>query len=413
MKTELYIAHRLSLRHGGAKAGIMERVATIATAISMAVIIVTLAVVVGFKESLDNLISGASADITITSPASRGVVSGALLESSAEIEALLEDDRIERYSAYTAKEGVLKSDDNIAGVLLKGVDQSYNFDFFAEHIIEGELPRIGNEPRSKDILISSHIAQSMDVVVGDRMEMVFIDNRGDVMRDRFAICGIYDTGLDIVDRSYVLTDMLNVARLYTGNSHEITGYELWLKPDVDAETFAAELNDTLTNLYLFEGINAEAFTLTSIFPDIFGWLNTHNVNATAIVIIMIVVALLNMTTSLLILVLERQRMIGELRSMGMTRWGVVKLFLFRALNILLRGMIWGSIMGIALTTIEHLWGIVPLPEGGYLLDSVPASLCWGWWAIAIAGAFVISIVVLMLPATFAASISPSRAMRYE
>ena len=128
---------------------------------------------------------------------------------------------------------------------------------------------------------------------------------------------------------------------------------------------------------------------------------------------MIVVALLNMITSLLIIVLERQRMIGELRAMGMRRRLVVRIFLFRALFITGRGLIWGTILGVVLVVIQHTWAVVPLPSEGYLLEAVPAALCWGWWLVAIMGVMVVTLLVMLLPAAFSARISPAEIMRYE
>ena len=413
MKTEFYIAKRLSERRGGAKAGVMEHVATIATAVSLCVVIVTLSVVVGFKEELNTMISGAVSDIVITAPESRGTVSSIAIERGTAIENILDDERVERYSTYRAKEGVLKSDDNIVGVMLKGIDTLYNTDFFRKNLVAGELPRIGLEPRSKDMLISEGVARKMDAAVGDRLEMVFIDVDGTVLRDKFAISGIYRTGVDILDNTYVLTDQRNVARLYDGDNSVVTGYEVWLKEGVERSMMAKDMNNRLMELYLEEGIDAEAFAIDDIFIEVFSWLATHDINAVVVVVIMIIVALLNMTTALLIMVFERQRMIGELRAMGMTRRKVMFIFLFRALFIVCRGITWGAIVGFVLVLVQHYFAVIPLSATDYMLDAVPAALCWGWWAIAIAATIVITLVVMLLPAAYTSRISPSNMMRYE
>ncbi|MBQ8367035.1 MAG: ABC transporter permease [Alistipes sp.] len=413
MRVEFDIARRLSSRRAGAKAGIMERVATIATGVSIAVIIITLSVVIGFKHDLRNLLTGASADITVTAPQSGGVVSGKRIEHSAPLVEALQHPDIARYSPYTAKEGVLKSDDNILGVMLKGVDDCFDPTFYKEHIVEGRFPRIGLEPRTKDILISESIARKMDVAVGDRIEMVFVDAEGGILRDRFEISGLYHTGVDIIDNGIVLTDIRNVARLYDGNSAMVTGFDLWLREGAESDIVARELNGGFIDLYLATGCQAEAFTAEAVFPDIFGWLATHDITAMAVVVIMIIVALLNMTTSLLIIVLERQRMIGELRALGMRRGAVVGIFLFRALFITARGVVWGAMAGIVIVVIQHLWAVVPLPSEGYLLEAVPVALCWGWWLAAIVATIAITLIVMLLPAALAAKISPTKIMRYE
>lgn len=413
MSNEFYIARRLSSRKHGERAGIMERVATIATAISLTVIVVTLSVVVGFKQSVDELLSGASADVVITSPQSMGLLSPVVLERSSALEDVLKCEGVERCSPYLAKEGVIKSDDNIVGVVLKGVDSLYDFRFFENYMIEGELPRVGREPRSRDVILSSAVAQKMEVGVGDRIEMLFVDQDDGLLRDRFAVSGIFKTGLDVVDNMLVISDIRNVERFYADGKNSVTGYELWLEGDYDEAMLQSTLNDNLTELYFSHEINAEAFTMQQIHPNLFGWLATHDVNALFITVIMIVVALLNMTTALLIIVLERQRMIGQLRAMGMSRGSVVRVFVYRALFIVLRGVLWGSVVGVVLVVIQHLFGVVPLPSEGYILSTVPAAICWQLWIIAIVVASGVTMLMMILPALFAAKVSPSKAIRYE
>lgn len=413
MSNEFYIAQRLSSKKHGERAGIMERVATIATAISLVVIIITLSVVVGFKQSVDRLLSGASADVVVTAPQSMGLLSPVLLERNAELERVLMSDGVDHLSPYLAKEGVIKSDDNIVGVVLKGVDSLYDFSFFERYLVDGELPRVGREPRSRDVIISSNIAQKMDVGVGDRIEMLFVDDKDGLLRDRFAVSGVFKTGLDVVDDMLIISDIRNVERFYADGKSSVTGYELWLAEGYDVEAVQQMLNDSLVELYFSHEINAEAFSMQQIHPNLFGWLATHDVNALFITIIMIVVALLNMTTALLIIVLERQRMIGQLRAMGMSRASVVRVFIFRALFIVMRGVLWGSAVGIMLVVVQHTFAIMPLPSEGYILSTVPVALCWQLWMVAIVVASAVTMLMMILPALFAAKVSPSKAIRYE
>ena len=413
MKLEFDIARRLSSRRYGARAGVMERVATVATAVSVAVVVVTLSVVVGFKRDLNDLLTGATSDIVVTSPQSAGMVSSVGVERHEALERCFDDSRIAHISTYTAKEGVIKSDENIVGVLLKGVDRDCDMTLYADHMVEGTLPRLDAEPRAKDVILSEIVARKMDARVDDRMEMIFIDTEGGILRDRFRISGIYRTGVEMIDEGFVLTDIRNVSRLYDGDESVVTGYELRLKRGVDKLAFQEELNEKFVDLYYEEGIDVEAFTLGDIFPLVYFWLSTHDVNAMVIIIIMAIVALLNMTTALLIIVLERQRMIGQLRSLGMKRRSVVELFLFRALFIVGRGLAWGTLLGVVLCGIQHLWAVVPLPSEGYMLSAVPAAMCWGWWALSLVVAVVVALLVMLLPAAYAARISPSETMRYE
>ena len=413
MSNEFYIAKRLSSRKHGERAGIMERVATIATAISLTVIIITLSVVVGFKQSVDDLLRGASADIVVTAPQSMGTLSPVLLERNENLTAVLDRGEVVRFSPYLAKEGVIKSDENIVGVVLKGVDSLYNLRFFEQYLVEGELPRIGREPRSRDVMLSTDVAQKMDIGVGERIEMLFVDTDDGLLRDRFEVSGLFKTGLDMIDNTLVISDIRNVERFYADGKSAVTGYELWLDEGVDVEAYSDVLNTDFMNLYFEHEINAEAFTMQTIYPNLFGWLATHDVNALFITIIMIIVALLNMTTALLIIVLERQMMIGELRAMGMSRWSVVKVFIYRALFIVMRGVGWGTLIGIALVVVQALCGVVPLPADGYILSTVPVAMCWLLWLAAVVVASVVTMIVMILPALYAAKVSPAKAIRYE
>lgn len=413
MSNEFYIAKRLSSRKHGERAGIMERVATIATAISLTVIIITLSVVVGFKHSVDDLLRGASADIVVTAPQSMGTLSPVLLERNENLTAVLDRGEVVRFSPYLAKEGVIKSDENIVGVVLKGVDSLYDLRFFEQYLVEGELPRIGREPRSRDVMLSADVAQKMDIGVGERIEMLFVDTDDGLLRDRFVVSGLFKTGLDMIDNTLVISDIRNVERFYVNGKSAVTGYELWLNEGVDVEMYSDVLNTDFMNLYFEHEINAEAFTMQTIYPNLFGWLATHDVNALFITIIMIIVALLNMTTALLIIVLERQMMIGELRAMGMSRWSVVKIFIYRALFIVMRGVGWGTLIGIALVVVQALCGVVPLPADGYILSTVPVAVCWLLWLAAVVVASVVTMIVMILPALYAAKVSPAKAIRYE
>lgn len=416
MSLEFDIARRLSRRDradSSRRSGVMERVAVVATAVSVAVMIVTMSVVVGFKHDLRRIMTGATSAVAVTAPQSGGVMSGVPVERSSLLERTLRSEAgVVRMSPFTSKEGVMKSDGNTVGVVLKGVDSLYDTSFLAGAMCRGELSRVGGEPRTKDIAVSQSVADRMEIDLDDRVEMVFISD-GEVRRDRFRISGIYSTGVEMVDAVMVMTDMRNVQRLYDWPPEAVTGYELWLDDDADALAVAGRLNDALIELYLDEGIDAEAFAVEQIYPNIFGWLATHDVNAAVMVAIMVVVALLNMITVLLIIVLERARMIGELKSMGMTDRSLTRLFFYRASFIALRGMAWGAVVGIALCCVQYFTGVLSLPSDGYFLSQVPVAFCWGVWALTLACALAAIMCVMLLPAAFVRRISPWQTMRYE
>lgn len=413
MSLEFDIARRLSQRGGGRRSGIMERVAVTATAVSVTVMMLTLSVVVGFKHDLTRIVTGATAGVTVTAPQSGGVISGVGLERDGRLERIMtECEGIEHVAPFAAKEGVMKNDDNTAGVIVKGVDSLYDWRFMEGCLRRGRLPRIGGLPRVKEILISEQTARAMAVDTADRIEMIFVTGQ-EARRDRFSISGIYSTGVEMIDATVVMTDLRNVQRLCDWPEQTVTGYELRTEDPRRAAQIAERLNEEFVGLYLDEGIDAEAFAVEQIYPNIFGWLATHDINAAVMVAIMIVVALLNMITVLLIIVLERSRMIGELKAMGMNNRSLTLLFFYRAAFIALRGIAWGVAAGLALCWVQHSTGILTLPSDGYFLSHVPVAFCWGVWAAAIAAASAVIMCVMLLPAAFARRISPAETMRYE
>ena len=216
----------------------------------------------------------------------------------------------------------------------------------------------------------------------------------------------------MIDAAVLLTDMRNVQRLCDWPQEHITGYEIWCDDPYRAVSVADSLNEALTELYLDEGIDAEAFSIEAIYPEIFGWLATHDVNAAVMIAIMIVVALLNMTTAMLILVLERSRMIGELRAMGMTNFAVGRVFFWRAAFIALSGTARGAVAGIVICALQYSTGLVTLPSDGYFLTQVPVAFCWGAWGASLAGAMLVIMAAMALPAAFVSRISPAETIRY-
>ena len=300
----------------------------------------------------------------------------------------------------------------MAGTLLKGVDTLYDWTFFADRLTAGRLPRIGGQTRTKDLLLSEDMARRMDIGVDSRVEMIFVDDNGEVRRDRFAVSGLYSTGVEMIDAAVLLTDMRNVQRLCDWPQEHITGYEIWCDDPYRAVSVADSLNEALTELYLDEGIDAEAFSIEAIYPEIFGWLATHDVNAAVMIAIMIVVALLNMTTAMLILVLERSRMIGELRAMGMTNFAVGRVFFWRAAFIALSGTARGAVAGIVICALQYSTGLVTLPLGRILPHAGAGGILLGAWGASLAGAMLVIMAAMALPAAFVSRISPAETIRY-
>ena len=232
-------------------------------------------------------------------------------------------------------------------------------------------------------------------------------------RDRFKVSGIYATGMDEFDRSVAMTDLRNVQRLADWSSEEVSGYEVTLADFLQAEDFSRRLNDMLLDSDREAFWDLTARSAQERFPTVFDWLKTHDVNAAVILVIMVVVAVFNMATALLTLVLERTRMIGLLKTMGMNNASLRRIFLYRALMLILRGVVWGNAIGLGICLLQYYFHLIPLDPEGYMLSEVPVAFGVGWWLALNAGVVAVILTLLMLPASIISQVKPVEAIRYD
>ena len=298
------------------------------------------------------------------------------------------------------------------GVALKGVDGSYDWSFFAGRLTEGRLPRVGDSLRTKELLLSARTARLLGVHAGDKVEMLFVAGDERPRRDRFKVSGLYSTGMEELERT-ALTDLRNVQRLSDWAPDEISGYEVFTDDLAGADDFARRLGHTLLYDEDDATANLAVTSVTELYASIFDWLRAHDVNAAVIIVIMLVVAFFNMTSALLILVLERTRMIGLLKAFGMRNGQLRQVFLWRASFITLRGLAWGNAVGLGLCFVQRYFHVVRLSSEGYLLSEVPISLGWGWWLALNAGAVAAIVALLVVPTYIVSTVKPDESIRYE
>ena len=396
------------------KPGVMERIAVISVALGVAVMILALAVIMGFKREVAHKMAGFAAHVSVTDI--RGVQSldARPVVRSRHLEELIRSmPGFVSMAPYALRGGIVRTEDAVEGVVLKGVDATYDWRFFDEWLVAGELPRVGDSIRTKDILLSQTLASKLRLGPGDKVEMLFVEPGELPRRDRFKVSGLYASGMDDMDERMILTDLRNVQRLAEWSGDEVSGYEILLERASDADACAARLGHAL----LYDDDPATAnLAVTSVaerYPNIFDWLRAHDVNAAVIIVIMLVVAFFNMASALLILVLERTRMIGLLKALGMPNSQLRAIFLWRATFVTLRGLAWGNAVGLGACLVQQATHLVKLDAEGYLLSEVPVALDWAWWLPLNLG-FVAAIVALLLIPTFVIStVRPDETIRYE
>ena len=409
-----FIARRTARSAPGNRPGVMERIAVGAVAVSVAVMVVTLAVVMGFKREVAYRLSGLSAHAVVTDVRSVGTVAAHPVLRTERLEELIASvPGFVAAAPYALCGGVVRTDDAVEEALLKGVGPEYDLAFFGESLVAGALPRIGDTVRTKDVLLSRTMAERLALGAGDRVEMLFVGGDAAPRRDRFRISGIYASGMDEMDAALILTDIRNVQRLSDWAPDEVTGYELRTSGLDGAEAFAEELESRLFYDDAEETQNLSVASLQELYPHVFDWLKAHDVNAAVIIAIMLSVAFFNMASALLILVFERVRMIGLLKALGMTGGALRRLFLYRAAFVALRGAVWGNVAGLGLCFAQQAFHLVRLDAEGYLLSEVPVAVGWEWWLALNVGALAAAVALAVIPASAISSVKPDETMRYE
>lgn len=410
-RVEFFIARRIAGMDSIDNKNVMVRIASMTVAVGMAVMIISLAVIFGFRGEITGKVVGFGGHVKIVNLDSNASLETAPIDRNDRlVESVRQIRNFGSINPYAVKGGIFKSGEAMQGVMLKGVDHSYNWSFYEGMLTAGGLPEVCDSVRTKDILISASLSRLMQIGVDDRVEMLFIGDGYAPRRDRFKISGIYDSKFDELDKMVILTDMRNVQRLNGWNSNQITGYEVTTTDFGRLEQFDADIYNVIIDS---EAENLMAVSITESFPSLFDWLQAHNVNAMVIISIMLLVALFNMISALLIILLERTSMIGTLKALGMRNRSIQRLFLIRSSYIVVRGVVWGNIVGIAICLFQHYTDIVKLDPTGYFISAVPIDLGIGWLLILNVCSFGVIVALLNIPTLIISYINPDTTLRYQ
>lgn len=374
----------------------MVRIATAAVAVSIAVVVITLSVILGFKEQISALVSGTMSDVIISNPYGERQPEHFPISDSEELRGLVAStENVAHIERYALRSCVVRGEESALGIALKGVGREAELTLFSERLEEGTLPRM-EEARRKELLLSQSVAEKIGAECGGRVELLLLE--GDTpRRELFKVCGIYRSALGETGAELALTDIRNVQKLNGWDGSQISGYAIRLYDGELADESASIINLRLMREY--EG-EESLFAVSSRerHADIFGWLETHDVNAVVILTIMLVVAIFNMVTALLILVLERTRMIGTLKALGMQNGLLRSIFTHRAMRIVALGTTIGNVVALGLLVAQRYLHLVKLDESGYFLGEVPVALNAGW-IVAVNLLFIAIIFVVMHLAT--------------
>lgn len=411
---EYLIARRTATSDRESRSSVMSRIATVTVALGMAVMILTLAIVHGFRSQIYADLRGFGSDVRVMDVSSLSSVEKPLPLSEGLMQGVASTEGVEWVAPYVTAEGMAKSGENVLGLQLKGVGKSYNTSWWQSRLVEGSLPDVGSEQRTKQILLSRTAASLLDVGVGDRVEMLFVEDDERPRRDAFKVVGLYHTGFEELDRVVALADERDVRRVASIDEDAVSGYDVGIARMEDAPQVASALDEVIFQQAQHDQgfISAVAAPLAQRHPIAFDWMQAHTVIARAVLVIMMVVLLFNMAAAMLIMVFDRIGMIGALKAQGMRTGAIRRIFLYRAALIFVRGALWGNVVGGLLVLVQWRWQIVELDPAGYMLSILPVSVGW-WWLWLNVVALVVAVVVMMLPSMVVAQISPERTLRYK
>jgi len=316
-------------------------------------------------------------------------------------------DGIKHVQVTASKGGVIRTETDFEGVVVKGVGNDYNWEYFKDYLVEGKLPDFKGE-LNEDILISEYLANRLHLNLGDKVTTFFLnDEVSKTPRSRgFEIAGIYNSGFQQFDEQFIITDIRHIQKLNKWDESQIGAFEVFVNDFDDIIPIGeAVYNET--------GSTLDTQTIRDKYASIFEWLDLFDFNILAIIGIMILVAGINMITALLVLILERTQMIGILKAMGSSDSSVRKIFLYNAMYLIGVGLFWGNLIGIGLLLLQKYGKIFPLNPNTYYVSEAPVYLSWDYILIMNAGTFMLCLLMLLVAAILITKISPVKAIRFE
>ena len=389
------------------------RIATIGVAIGLAVMIVSVSVVLGFKHTIRDKVVGFGSHIQVANfLTQQTTMEYPIAIDDSVMKVLKSIDGVKHVQRYATKQGILKTDSDFLGVVFKGVAQEFDTTFIHQNMVEGSIPLFSDSANSNNILVSKTMADQLRLKNGQRLYAYFIDDNGVRMR-KFNIAGIYETNLTQYDKTICFADLYTTVKLNGWKSDQVTGAELVVndfnKVD-DTENMLIERVNRTTDHY---NETFSSKTIRDINPQIFSWLDLLDLNVWIILALMVAVAGVTMISGLLIIILERTTMIGVLKALGARNKTIRHTFLWFAVFIIGKGLLLGNIIGIGLIALQRYTGLVKLDPATYYVNTVPVEFNLPLIIALNIATLLICVFVLIAPSYLISHIHPAKSMRYE
>ncbi len=414
MSTGTFIASRLikERNHGTAFSRPINVIAIIGISLGLAVMILAVSILTGFKQQIRDKVAGFGAHIQVVNfDANISYETVPVSASQPFIDKIKNHPGIRNIQVFATKAGIIKTGENIQGIVLKGIDNDYDWSFFASNMVEGEVITVDDSVRTNDVIISRKVADMLGLKLGDSFSMFFVQDPPRMRK--FTIHGIYETSLEEFDKRYLFCDIKHIRSLNGWDADKVSGFEIFINNFEDLDYMTDVVRDAIGYRISEEEEQLKVTNIRTLYPQIFDWLGFQDTNVIIILILMILVAGFNMISGLLILILEKTNMIGVLKAIGSTNKLIRNVFLYQAAWLIAKGLLWGNIIGIGLALLQMKTEMITLDPASYYLKSVPVNLDPVHIILLNAGTMIAIILMLLIPSQLIARITPVKAIRYD
>lgn len=410
MNYELFVAKRIiaGKEYKNSISSPIIKIAIVAIALGIAIMLISVAVASGFQQKIRDKIAGFKGHIQITNYDNNNsdVSTVPISLNQSFYPEFTSISGIKKVQPYANKGGVIRTEKDFQGIVLKGVNGDYDFTFFSDFLVEGRLPNY-DQPRNREILLSKSIADRLSLNLKDTLQVWFESkSRAKFKMRKPVIVGIYNTGFEQFDSTILIGDLREVQRINKWKNNEVGGFEV-LIDDFD------KVNEKGNEVYRSIGSLLNSTTVVESFPAIFEWVKLFDNNVWFIIGIMILIAGINMVTALLVLILERIQMIGILKALGSTNWGIQKIFLYNASYLVLQGLLFGNIIGIGLLLCQKFFKVITLNPETYYVSTVPVEINIGYLLALNVGTLLICLLMLLIPSMIVSKISPTKSIKFQ
>jgi lipoprotein-releasing system permease protein len=414
MNLPYFIAKKLisGRRQGTSFSRPINVIAIVGISSGLAVMILAVAILTGFKQQIRDKIVGFGSHIQVLNFDSNLSFETVPISTNQEFVPKIKNlNGVKHIQVFATKAGIIKTNNAIQGVVLKGIGSDFDWSYFERCMVEGNIFRVNDSVRTNEVIISKKIAVMLNLKTKDTISMHFIQDPPRMRR--FIISGIYETSLEEFDKIYVFCDIGQIKRLNGWNNDQVSGFEIFIDDFDELDVMTQNVRDAIGYRISSSDTKLKTTNIRIKYPQIFDWLNFQDLNVIIIIILMLVVAGFNMISGLLILILEKTNMIGVLKALGSEDRMIRRIFIYQASYLIIKGLFWGNLIGIGIALFQLKTGLLTLDASSYYIKTVPVNLNYIHVLLLNAGTMAAIIIMLLIPSQLVSRITPVKAIRYD